>query len=287
MTAAAIKFRSASADLFVPNGQPLPAAIERTTHLAIATHQDDTEIMALHGILECFGRTDRWFTSVILTNGAGSPRAGCYADCSDERMQVIRQAEQRKAATIGEYACQVQLNYSSSAVKDPARSEVVADLEQLLVLARPKIVYLHNPADKHDTHVATMLRGLAALRRLPPAARPEKVYGCEVWRGLDWLGDDEKQALATGAHPNLAAALVGLFDSQIAGGKRYDLAAAGRRAANATFFASHGVDEFDSLIYAMDLTPLVRDPNLAVADYTQAAIDRFRADVAARLAKLS
>ena len=42
---------------------------------------------------------------------------------------------------------------------------------------------------------------------------------------------------------NLAAAMNGVFDSQIAGGKRYDLATIGRRAANATFFESHATDQ--------------------------------------------
>ena len=37
-------------------------------------------------------------------------------------------------------------------------------------------------------------------------------------------------------HENLHAALMGVFDSQIAGGKRYDLATAGRRRAHATYF---------------------------------------------------
>ena len=43
------------ADVFVPDGLPPAAALARTTHLAIAAHQDDIEIMAYHGIAECFG----------------------------------------------------------------------------------------------------------------------------------------------------------------------------------------------------------------------------------------
>ena len=30
--------------------------------------------MAYHGVAECFGRKDKWFTGVVVTNGAGSPR---------------------------------------------------------------------------------------------------------------------------------------------------------------------------------------------------------------------
>jgi LmbE family N-acetylglucosaminyl deacetylase len=277
------KFHHPAADLFIPDGQPLPDALSRTTHLAVGAHQDDLEIMAWHGILSCFGRKDAWFTGVVVTNGAGSSRSGVYADYTDGAMQDVRRAEQRKAAALGEYAAQIQLAHPSAAVKNPACPDVVDDLAQIFRATRPRVVYLHNPADKHDTHVGTTLRAIAALRQMPAADRPETVYGCEVWRDLDWLGDDEKQALPVGEHPNLAAALLGVFDSQICGGKRYDLAAVGRRLANATFFASHAVDETDALTYAMDLTPLIRDPGLDIAQHTLAAIDRFRADVASRI----
>jgi hypothetical protein len=53
---------------------------------------------------------------------------------------------------------------------------------------------------------------------------------------------------------------VGVFDSQVSGGKRYDLATAGRRLAHATYYASHGTDEESALSFAMDLTPLVEEP---------------------------
>ena len=113
--------------------------------------------------------------------------------------------------------------------------------------------------------------------------RPKKVYGCEVWRDLDWLPDDDKQALPVSARSNIAAALVGVFDSQVSGGKRYDLATAGRRLAHATYYASHGTDQESALSFAMDLTPLVDDPTLDLAAYVLGLVDRFRADVARRL----
>jgi hypothetical protein len=80
-----------------------------------------------------------------------------------------------------------------------------------------------------------------------------------------------------------AAALVGVFDSQISGGKRHDLATTGRRVANATCFASHGTDQETALSFAMDLTPLVENSELSIADYIVGHIDRFRLDVQRRL----
>lgn len=278
-----MRFHNPSADLFVPDGVEAQAALARTTHLCIAAHQDDIEIMAYHGIAECFGQKDRWFTGVVVTNGAGSPRSGIYGGYSDEEMQKVRLTEQRKAAYVGEYSCQLQLGFSSGQVKNPRESGVVEDLTAILRATKPEVVYLHNLADKHDTHVAVALRAIAALRAAGPDVRPKKVYGCEVWRDLDWLPDADKQALPVWARSNVAAALVGVFDSQVTGGKRYDLATAGRRLAHATYYTSHGTDEESALTFAMDLTPLVEDVNLPVAEYALKFIDRFRAEVEKRL----
>jgi LmbE family N-acetylglucosaminyl deacetylase len=278
-----MKLSLETADLFVPDAAPMPAALARTTHLAIGAHQDDAEFFAYHGIAQCFQRADNWFTAVTCTNGGGSARTGPYAALTDEQMQAVRKEEQRKAAVIGEYACAIQLGFSSAEVKNAADSRCAEDLLKVLTTAQPTTVYIHNPADKHDTHVAVFWRSLQALRQLPPAQRPGKIYGCEVWRNLDWLLDVDKVALPTGARPNLQAALNGVFDSQITGGKRYDQAVMGRRLANATFFESHATDTETGLGFAMDLTPLVANPAQSVETYVTAFIDRLRDDVTRRL----
>ncbi|MEY4488185.1 MAG: hypothetical protein RIQ79_693, partial [Verrucomicrobiota bacterium] len=72
---------------------------------------------------------------------------------------------------------------------------------------------------------------------------------------------------------------------QVAGGKRYDLAALGRRLAHATFHTSHATDRLRGITWAMDLTPLVADATLDVETFTLAHIERLRADVAGRLAR--
>jgi hypothetical protein len=124
------------------------------------------------------------------------------------------------------------------------------------------------------------------LRLIPQDLRPKKVYGCEVWRALDWVNDNEKIAFDVDKHPNLASALVEVFDSQIIGGKRYDLAAIGRRIANATYFESHQVDAVNALSYAMDLTPLITDDSLDVLDYVVGYIKRFEKDVKDKISRM-
>ncbi len=282
-----MQLQNSGAEVYVPDGSAADAALARTTHLAVSAHQDDIEIMAYHGILECFGKPDKGFAGVTVTNGSGSPRDGLYANYTDAEMQVVRRKEQKKAAFVGEYTAHVFLDYSSSAIKDGANTQVVEDLKKIIAASKPQVIYTHNLADKHDTHVATTLRTIRALRELPREARPQHLYGCEVWRNLDWLIDDDKVVFNVEAHENLAMSLVGVFDSQVCGGKRYDLATMGRRRANATYLASHGVDESTSLIFGTDLTPLMEDKQLDPWEYTRGFINRFAQEVSSRIAKLS
>jgi LmbE family N-acetylglucosaminyl deacetylase len=281
-----MKFKLDAAELFVPDGLPAEPALARTTHMAVGAHQDDLEIMAYAGILECFQRGDKWFTGVVVTNGSGSPRDDVYKDYTDDEMRVVRRKEQKKAAVVGEYAAQALLDYTSAAVKDPKFKDPVEDLALLLKLAQPETVYTHNLADKHDTHVAVAAKLIEAIRGLPADQRPKKLYGCEVWRDLDWMIDEDKVPFNCSGHENLQAALLGIFDSQVAGGKRYDLATMGRRKAHATYYASHGLDVTTGLTYAMDLTPLILDPSKDLSAFVREYIDRFAKEITDRLTKL-
>ena len=280
-----MKLHNPTAEIFIPDGQPVAAALQRVTHLGIGAHQDDLEFMAFHGILACYHRADQWFGGVTCTNGAGSARIGPYEKFTDAQMMAVRRQEQNTAAGVGRYGAMIQLDYPSSAVKTAGATALQADLQQILIATRPQVVYTHNLADKHDTHIGVAIAAVAAMRALPAADRPAQVYGCEIWRDLDWLPDAAKVLMDVSPHENLAAAINGVFDSQIAGGKRYDLATHGRRCANATFLESHATDKATSLIFGMDLTPLVADPARDIVGYVTGFIDKFREDVSSKLKK--
>ena len=282
-----MKFHLDSAETYIPDNMSEKQALARTTHLCFAAHQDDIEIMAAEPVLECFQQNDKWFTGVVVTDGRGSPRDSLYKDYTDEEMRLVRFKEQRKAAIVGEFAAQIMLDIPSKTIKDASRSEPVNDILTILRVTNPQFVYTHNLADKHDTHVAVALRVIEALRKLDPAERPERVVGCEVWRGLDWMVDSDKVTMDLSAHENLQFALLGVFDSQIVGGKRYDLASMGRRRANATYWVSHGVDEATGLSYGMDMTSLMDDINLSPAELVGQFVQRFATDVQQRIMRNS
>jgi LmbE family N-acetylglucosaminyl deacetylase len=282
-----MEFHRKTAEVYVPDHESHEQALMRTTHLCLAAHQDDIEIMAAQPIIECFQQKDKWFTGVVVTDGRGAPRNGLYKDYSDDELRLVRCMEQRKAAMVGEFAAQIMLDIPSRMIKDAAREEPVDDILAILRAAHPQFVYTHNLADKHATHVAVVLRVIQALRRLDPVDRPKRVVGCEVWRALDWMVDADKVIMDLSPHENLQLALLGVYDSQIAGGKRYDLASMGRRRANATYFESDDVDETTGLSYGMDLTPLMNDANLQPAEFVGGFIQRFAEDVRARVNKMS
>ena len=281
-----MRLHQEGAEIYVPDDLGPEEALARTTHLGVCAHQDDLEIMAYDGILQCFRQADRWFTGIVVTDGAGSPRDDLYKDYTDEMMREVRRQEQKKAAYVGEYAAVALLDFPSKAVKSPPGTGPKEDVTAILRAARPEVVYTHNLADKHDTHVAVALRTIAAIRSLPEQLRPKHLYGVEVWRDLDWMVDSDKVAFDLSPHENLQAALISVFDSQICGGKRYDLATQGRRRAHATYHASHGTDEATSLAYGMDLTPLLTDPKLDPWTYVSAFFDRVAFEVKGRLAQL-
>lgn len=268
------------ADLYIPDNVSAAEAQARTSHLGIGAHQDDLEFMAFHGISTCYEQELAWFSGITCTDGGGSARTGAFADKTDDEMKAIRAEEQRTAAKIGQYSFMAQLRCSSAAIKSSeARVGLVGQIEQYLLMSQPEVVYTHNPADKHSTHVAVFESVIEAILRVPPYSRPKKIYGCEVWRDLDWLELEDKIALDVSGHPELAEKLNACFESQIAGGKDYGKAVIGRRHANATFHDSHSIDAVDQLWFAMDLTPLIEEdaPDLKV--FVEAKLDRFKDSV--------
>ena len=273
-------FAQPNSEVYIPDGSDPADALARTTYLCIAAHQDDIEIMAVEGILRAYENPELHFTGCVVTDGHGSPRAGKFANVSDDEMALIRVEEQREAARIGKYSAQVFLGYPSSEVKKGGNQALKEDLKNLIRQTRPEVLYTHNLADKHATHVGVLMRVLEALRELEPEELPAKLIGCEVWRNLDWLSDEKKVVMDVSENKELQAQLVDVFVSQVQGGKNYTDAILGRRAANATFYASHATDKATGLSFGMDMTLLMMDKDLDPSEFVKGFLQDFQENVA-------
>ncbi len=269
-------------DVYLPGGGDADGRLRMTRRMGIGAHQDDLEILAIDGILAGYDDPADAFTGVVVTNGANSPRTGRFAEFTPEAMVTQRALEQRTAADIGRYNAVVQLGHPSDFVKD-GEPDVVDDLDLLLRVCRPDIIYTHAPTDKHDTHVATLARVIEAVQGLPPDERPDRVYGVEVWRDLDWLPDAVKVVFDCSRHEALQRSLLEAFESQIEGGKHYERAALGRRQANATYLDSHAVDGMTLAVYGVDLTPVALPGGPSLEAFCERLIMGFGDDVRARI----
>lgn len=268
---------------FIPDGSSEETALRRTTHLGIGAHPDDLEIMGLHGILAAYQSADNWFGGITCTNGSGSIREGDMEGIELSSLTARRKQEQVMAAQIGQYSFITQLGLDSAAVLAAPQDTVPIQLHPLLKQCRPQVVYTHNPADKHPTHIAVLKAVLHCYRSLPPENRPRRIYGCEVWRNLDWLCDEKKVVLEINDPQHLASRLMAVYQSQIGAGKQYDKAIEGRRRANATFFQAQNRDISEEAIYAIDLTPLIWDEQLTLTAFIAPFLEAFRNEVLSAL----
>jgi LmbE family N-acetylglucosaminyl deacetylase len=260
--------------VFIPGEFDAQKALARTTHLGIGAHPDDLEIMAIHGIGLCHKKRDKWFSGVIVTDGGKSARAGAFKGFSDKQMVDARLDEQQRAAELGDYSVLACLGWKSHEVKGRQNQKLVQDLAKLVLHAQPDVIYTHNIFDAHETHTSVALHVIAAIRSLSPDARPKALYGGEVWRSLDWVPRDHRIDLDISAYQDLMRELVACFPSQLAS-KRYDLATAGRKLANATYAEPRVSDAATAVDLMLDMTPLVRDPSLDVRAYAVTVLSDF------------
>lgn len=256
---------------------PASAGDKDVKFLAVSAHKDDMEMFAFDGIVRS-ARGEGGFVGVVLTDGGACPRAPQFAGVSDEDMAELRSAEQKRAAETGGYNALYLFEESSAAVKE-RRASLVDGVETVLrEYPRLKALYLHNPFDRHSTHVGAFCVAMDAVRRLPEDMLPEKIYGCEVWRDLDWVPDSEKVVFDVSGSEGFASDLMASFATQNAV-KRYDIAALARRKAHATFGKSHEGDTATALIYAVDLTPLARGTDADTEAYVRDMLRHFDEDM--------
>lgn len=248
-------------------------------YLTICAHQDDNEIMAIDGIMKGYRSRRYSFACVVTADGGGSARTGKFANYTDEMMKAARLEEQKAAAEIGRYHSLYMLNYSSKDIKDPNNEDLVNDYIEIIKELRPQVIYTHSVLDKHPTHIGVATKVINALRMLGEEYQPKVLYGCEVWRDLDWVSDNKKVAFDVSSNLRLQKQLLNVFESQIEGGKSYTNATIGRRYNNATYAQSHSVDNAKLVAYAIKMNKLLKDPELPIKKFALSFVDDLYTEI--------
>ena len=251
----------------------------KVKYLCICAHQDDCEIMAIDGILKGFYSKKYSFALVVTSDGAGSARTGEFKNYTDEMMKKVRIQEQKEASEIGRYNSLYLLNYTSTEIKNKSNDLIVDEYLKIIKELRPEVIYTHNILDKHPTHLGVALKVIKAVRSLSKEEQPKLFYGCEVWRGLDWISDDLKVGFNVSRNIRLAKKLLDVYKSQIAGGKEYTKATIGRRYQNATYFQSHSVDICKQVSYAISYAPLLKNKELSIKEFALSFVDKLKEEV--------
>lgn len=268
-----MKFKKSDADLYIPSGKDESSILSKTNFLGIAAHQDDLEIIAFPGILQSYKANSNGFGGVVCTDGV--PRNSK----NTEEINKIRKNEQKRAADIGKYGFVIQLDYSSDEIIYNSNIDLENEIIGIINEAKPDIIYTHNPFDKHKTHLSVCRSVINALRNSKCKYKPDKLYGCEVWRDLDWLEDKYKVEFDVSGSSGLGLKLLEAFKSQIIDGKNYHKAVIARRTVNATFSNAYLKDKTNQSIYGIDLTPLINDKKISIRDYLFNIVNEFENNI--------
>lgn len=158
---------------------PAEAQDQARRALVIVAHPDDAEFL-------CAGTVARWCSEgwevnyLLVTSGDMGSRD---PEMTRERLQVVREKEQRAAAKVlGVREC-VFLRYPDGFVEDTAelRGEIVREIRRL----RPDVVVTWNPFRNSFTHRDHRLTGQAALDAVYPLARNPLGFPEQLQEGLE------------------------------------------------------------------------------------------------------
>lgn len=260
--------------------KPIDANNGIVKNIIIAAHKDDGEMIGIKAIDDSIKKNES-LVMIILTNGSGCPRVGYYESVSDEDMVEIRTSEQKRASEIGRYNTLYLLDHPSKVVQE--KQKIVIDEIKDILLKYPEIenIYIHNPFDKHKTHIASCEVAVEAIKEVYQEGKLKKlskVLGVEVWRSLDWLPDKYKVTIDTTGAEFISQNIMAVFVSQNSA-KRYDEAISNRRLANATFNESHESNSCTSLMYAIDLMEPIQNVHKNLADLLTENLDLFEKEL--------
>ncbi len=237
-----------------------------TNLLAIASHHDDIELMAMDGVLKAYGSKKYAFYACVVGDASNCNKIGKYADCSDKELMETRNQEQARASQIGEYEDLILLKKSQSDIEDLDNTTIVKELQKIILDINPDVVYTHNIFDRNLSHVRLALKVIEAILALPEESRPRLLYGCEIFRSLDWLPERYRVNFDISDNKEIQSRLIGVYDTMAEHSQNFAKAVVGRKLSNATFLGDKMGEEDKMLWFGLNLTPVI-SKGIPLKDY--------------------
>lgn len=247
-------------------------------YVCICAHPSDCEIMAIDGIQRGYRAKKYTFAAVITTDGSDSERNGKLQKASNRRIASMRMSEQKKAATLGRYNSVYFMNYKPEQARNQEDEDIVNEYVEIIKELKPRIIYTHSILDRDPTHVAVAVKVINALRKLRKTQMPALLYGCEVWRDLDWVDPSKVVSFDVSHNIRLQKQLIMVHKSQNLS-RDYLNAAVGRRYVNATFSKSEKKKEAKLTSRAINMTTLLRRKEFPIKRFAMSFIDDLYSEI--------
>jgi LmbE family N-acetylglucosaminyl deacetylase len=249
-----------------PEGVALADYAGQPNVAVIAPHPDDDAIGVGGSLLRHRAAGENVF-AIYVTDGAGTPTSG-----GRTREEIVQTRQDEAMRGLGEMDGQagIFLNYPSKAVRSERVADVVHDLGAIFDLLRPRVIYVTAPYERHSTHVACTLRTVEAIRAVE-GFTPE-LKGYAVWGYL--YGDENLEYVDITAHVDAKRRAIRCHESEVAG-HAYDDGIIGFHRYAAVFQEAHGLQEMAYAELLLDMSRLVREPDLSVGDFARQQVTGF------------
>ena len=203
----------------------------RENIVVISPHPDDDAIAAGGAIRLHADHNEPVFT-IYLTTGANTPAAGRRSTAT---ITSQRQEESVMAMKILGTSAGFFLHYESGEIIKTTIEDVAQDIFAILMVVKPKRIYLPSPFESHLTHLAATSRTLEALRRVPDLT-PE-MRGYSVWSEI-FATPDELETIDISEVIDAKKRAMRTHESEIKF-KPYDTATIGKNHFDAIFNDPH------------------------------------------------
>lgn len=244
-------------------------------YLCIAAHQDDIEMIALHGISQCFRNGYR----MANKNFHGATLV------KPEKDYERRINEQEVAAVVGRYETIKNFEFDDLLEVRSRHDVVIVAVSRLVLKTRPRFIYTHSPFDIHGAHVGAMFCVVEAIKRAMRNSdwRPEKVYGVELWGSLDWLPEKFKETLILENCKRLSEDLLSSFESQNTD-RDYTGGFFARTKSNGVFSFLKNGERSTPRTFAIDLMPLCK--GMRIEDFIHVVVEESKNNIIGRITRV-